>query len=282
MNKQEWVKLLKTDVKMFNETREEMIDLRGADLSYADLRNANLSYADLSYADLRGADLRGADLRGANLKDANLRYADLSYADLRNANLSYANLSRANLSRADLSDADLSYADLKDANLRYADLSYADLRGADLRGAEDSGGFTPIVSDLLETLKKLKDSPLFRKLEPNRMVLFADLYAHYTGDIKEVGKDYTDEVEKVVETIKELLSSECRGQYVLLVSTRFNKYFKTHFAKIDNNITMPEPSKYRSIFGVDIIEIPYYFCGYRLITRLEYHNFFMQEYRSPK
>ena len=111
MNKQEWVKLLKTDVKMFNETREEMIDLRGADLSYADLRNANLSYADLSYADLRGADLSYADLRGANLKDA----------DLRNANLSYANLSRA-----DLSDADLSYADLKDANLRYADLSYAD------------------------------------------------------------------------------------------------------------------------------------------------------------
>ena len=151
-----------------------------------------------------------------------------------------------------------------------------------MTNAEDSGGFTPSVSDLLETLKKLKDSPLFRKIEPNRMVRLSDLYAHCTGDIKEAGKDYTDEVEKVVETIKELLSSGCGGQYVLLVSTRFNKSLKTHFAKIDNDITMPEPSKYRSIFGVDIIEIPYYFCGYRLITKLEYHNFFMQEYRSPK
>ena len=66
MNKQEWVKLLKTDVKMFNETREEMIDLSRADLSYVDLRGADLSYADLSRADLSRANLSYADLRNAN------------------------------------------------------------------------------------------------------------------------------------------------------------------------------------------------------------------------
>ena len=60
MNKQEWVKLLKTDVKMFNETREETIDLRGASLS-----DANLSHADLRNADLRNADLSGVDLSRA-------------------------------------------------------------------------------------------------------------------------------------------------------------------------------------------------------------------------
>ena len=45
MTKQEWIELLKTDVDKFNETREEMIDLRGADLSYADLRNANFDFS---------------------------------------------------------------------------------------------------------------------------------------------------------------------------------------------------------------------------------------------
>ena len=50
MNKQEWVKLLKTDVKMFNETREEMIDLRRANLRNVDLRNVNLRNADLRNA----------------------------------------------------------------------------------------------------------------------------------------------------------------------------------------------------------------------------------------
>ena len=118
MNKQEWVKLLKTDVKMFNETREEMIDLSDADLRGANLRGASLSRADLSDADLSRANLSRASLSRADLRNADLRNADLSYANLRNVDLRGANLRNADLRNADLRNADLSYADLS-----YADLS---------------------------------------------------------------------------------------------------------------------------------------------------------------
>ena len=120
MNKQEWVKLLKTDVKMFNETREEMIDLSDVDLRGADLRNVNLRHADLSDVDLSRANLRGANLSYVDLRGADLSYADLSYVDLRNADLSYANLR----------NVDLRNVNLRNVDLRHADLSYADLRNA--------------------------------------------------------------------------------------------------------------------------------------------------------
>ena len=90
MSKQEWVKLLKTDVKIFNETREEMIDLSDANLRGANLRGANLRGANLRGADLSDVDLSRANLRGANLSYVDLRGADLSYADLRNANFDFS------------------------------------------------------------------------------------------------------------------------------------------------------------------------------------------------
>ena len=121
MTKQELIKLLKTDVKAFNEYRDESefesIDLSEANLSGAYLRDANLIGADLRGANLCdayliGAYLRCADLRGANLNDVDLCDADLCVADLRGASLV----------GADLSGADLSDSDLRDANLRGADL----------------------------------------------------------------------------------------------------------------------------------------------------------------
>ena len=110
MNKQEWVELLKTDLKKFNKTREIEIDLRQADLGHADLRDADLRQADLGHADLRDADLRDADLGGANLRGAYLGHADLRQADLRHANLGHANLRGADLRDADLGHADLDYS----------------------------------------------------------------------------------------------------------------------------------------------------------------------------
>ena len=52
MDKQEWIKLLKTDVVKFNQKRHTFINLR-----HVDLRRADLSDADLSGADLSGANL---------------------------------------------------------------------------------------------------------------------------------------------------------------------------------------------------------------------------------
>jgi len=70
MDKQEWIKLLKTDVVKFNQKRHTFINLR-----HADLRGANLRHANLRDADLRGANLRDADLSGANLSGANLDFS---------------------------------------------------------------------------------------------------------------------------------------------------------------------------------------------------------------
>ena len=87
MTKQEWIGLLETDIKKFNETRKVeyesnnyTINLRDANLRDADLRGANLRCANLRDADLRGVNLRGANLRGANLRCADLRGADLDFS----------------------------------------------------------------------------------------------------------------------------------------------------------------------------------------------------------
>ena len=134
-----------------NYSRQDMQDLRdadltGADLAHADLKGAHLDGADLSYADLSYANLTQADLSWANLTHADLTHADLIIADLKKADLTHADLSgaylthanlrMANLFNADINDAYLEYADLSGADLRLADLSYADLTGAYLTQAD--------------------------------------------------------------------------------------------------------------------------------------------------
>ena len=134
MNKQEWIELLKTDVKKWNKKKDGafIIDLSNTNLSGADLSDANLKYANLGNTNLRCADLSDADLRGADLGNTNLRHADLRRADLRSAALGGAALGGADLRGADLRGANLSDADLGRSDLSGANLSDADLSGADL------------------------------------------------------------------------------------------------------------------------------------------------------
>ncbi|WP_415535813.1 pentapeptide repeat-containing protein [Dehalobacter sp. 4CP] len=138
----EHVKMLKTQVNIWNKWKKEnvdiSVDLSNAKFSMADLNGVDLSNADLTMADFSGADLNNANLRNANLSmadfsGANLCEVDLSLADIRNADLRGVDLSRANLGGADLRGADLS-----EANLGLTDLSGADLSGVDLSGTNFS------------------------------------------------------------------------------------------------------------------------------------------------
>jgi len=72
MDKQQWIELLKTDVKEFNLKREE------CGYGYLDLSSADLYCTDLIGADLIGANLEGANLKGANLEGAYLIGAKLT------------------------------------------------------------------------------------------------------------------------------------------------------------------------------------------------------------
>jgi len=120
------------------ERENQVLDLRGTDLSRANLRGAYISGADLSETDLSGADLRGASLRGANLSQTDLGGgAILGGADLSGANLSRTNLLRADLGGANLRRANLRGADLSGANLSGTILLLANLSGADLRRANN-------------------------------------------------------------------------------------------------------------------------------------------------
>jgi uncharacterized protein YjbI with pentapeptide repeats len=117
-------------------SKENIVNLYGADLSGAHLSGADLEGADLRGAILSSAHLRDAKLRGANLSSATLYEANLAVAKLPDANLSSAILGSADLGSADLSSANLSSAHLLDADLMGAHLSGADLRGAILFAAD--------------------------------------------------------------------------------------------------------------------------------------------------
>ena len=143
MANKEHLKILKQGVEVWNEWREENLeikpDLSGADLSGADLSGADLNDANLRKANLLWADLGAADLADANLSDANLIDANLTVADFSDANLSKADLGTADLSGAILIEADLTGANLRDANLSEADLTRTNLTGADLSEANLNG-----------------------------------------------------------------------------------------------------------------------------------------------
>jgi len=162
MDNNNYLDLIKQDIKKWNKWRLENPkkrnlnfsgeNLSGAILSGGNFRGIDFSSANLSGADLSGADLSEADLIDANLCDAKLNKAVLKSTELIDAKLCEADLSGANLSRADLSGTDLSGADLSDTDLSKVDLSGANLYGADLSGADLSGsdlGYTQLSeSDL--------------------------------------------------------------------------------------------------------------------------------------
>ncbi|MBW4616244.1 MAG: pentapeptide repeat-containing protein [Desmonostoc vinosum HA7617-LM4] len=131
---------------LFEDPKDQRLDLRHTNIRRIDLLGANLQQADLRGSDLSGADLRGADLSEANLDgaklvgsilyEANLVKASLCGANLCRANLNRANFSGANLRTANLSGSSLRAANLQGANLYKANLQQATLKVADLSGAK--------------------------------------------------------------------------------------------------------------------------------------------------
>ena len=102
MDREEYIKALRTSIKKFDRLRKEKpwpnMDLSGANLSNSDLTNAQLgrinfrgadfSNTNLSYTNLAHTDLRYAKFSGAIIKGANLHKAQLENADFRGANIS--------------------------------------------------------------------------------------------------------------------------------------------------------------------------------------------------
>jgi len=120
-------------------TKEDLSDVKGAELSFANLRYARAFRAYLVRGNLAGADLTGAELAYANARAAHFEDALLADTDLREADLTAAVLEGAHLDRADLTHAQLGAARLRGADLTGANLSGAYLRSANLVGANLSG-----------------------------------------------------------------------------------------------------------------------------------------------
>lgn len=122
------------------ETRDQRLDLSGADLRGTTMHDMRLNRAILRGAcldksDLSDANLESADLAGASLSEAVLDRANLIDACLQKTILKGARLTKCLLSDADLSDADISHGTLQHAHLPGANLERANLAGADLTGA---------------------------------------------------------------------------------------------------------------------------------------------------
>lgn len=101
VDKDEAIRLLKSDLAQFNkwkkENPQERLDLSGADLRGVNLKGAQLGQINLSEADLRDADLTDAalaqaDLTGANLEGATLIGANLHRIVWRDVNLRNARI----------------------------------------------------------------------------------------------------------------------------------------------------------------------------------------------
>jgi uncharacterized protein YjbI with pentapeptide repeats len=123
-------------------TRDNVIQLTGADLSGVILSGADLRDIDLKGTDLAGARLKGSRLSGANLENADLREANLSFAILTEAILIQADLLETNLRGANLISANLNGADLSSANLSYANLEGALVTTEQLTQAKSITGVT--------------------------------------------------------------------------------------------------------------------------------------------
>ncbi len=134
----------------FTGARMNGVGLEGATLTGANFTGARMRGIDLVGATLIGANLSGADLTGARLDRTTLTgvrgmaTATLTRADFNHANLSGTDLSGANLSNTFLINADLKRANLANANLTsaYLDGAYlvrANLTGANLSHAEFTG-----------------------------------------------------------------------------------------------------------------------------------------------
>jgi DNA repair exonuclease SbcCD ATPase subunit len=147
--KEELVKLLKSNIKMFNQMRAEenyapldMSDTRfqGSTLTGAKLQNIDFSGADFEYANLVSADLTGCTLHNtlmlhANLQTASFKKADLEGADFTGAQLEGADFSGANMSMAIFSKANFTAVVLDQANLSSTNFCQANLSETNFKTA---------------------------------------------------------------------------------------------------------------------------------------------------
>ena len=147
--KTDWLRLIKWDIRTFNEKRERWLaqdtidgaggNTQGLDLTSGFLAHAFMANADLAKVDLITANLIDANLTEANLSEAYLMMTDLSGAHLVRANLSKASLRQVNLYNADLIEANLSNSEMRDANLETALMMRADISDASLISANLAG-----------------------------------------------------------------------------------------------------------------------------------------------
>jgi hypothetical protein len=127
--------LLRQGVHVWNDWRNQHLEVAHPDLTKCDLSGLSLSGADFSGANLNFARLSGTDLKNANLRKANLSYADISQANLYKADLSGAIIMYASFTSADLSYANLSYTSLVETDFVEAKLHCTNLQDANLTGS---------------------------------------------------------------------------------------------------------------------------------------------------
>ena len=118
------------------ESKADVLDLRGVDISGLSLIGANLSRCNLHGASLSSANLEGADLQHSDFVRTKLFQTNLERANLRGANLRSAFLAKAKLDDADLSNCTLHATNLQGASLHRTNLEFALLARCDVRGAD--------------------------------------------------------------------------------------------------------------------------------------------------
>ncbi len=153
MDKHDFIKLLKTDIKLFNDlvrgftakNPSRLLDLGWSDLTNYDLRGACFDNVDLSNVIMNDVNLEGVSLRNTNLQLADIQDANLNKVDLTTANLSRAVFSDSSMIGAKLSGAlmfetlfdgvNLTGAQLDNVSANCANFTRADLTNTNLTGA---------------------------------------------------------------------------------------------------------------------------------------------------
>jgi len=136
MKKEEWIKLLKKDVKKFNAERKKEKD---RNIYTIDLSNTNLSHIDISEAELYNADLYNVDFSHTKLRDSNLSGSILTNSVFYRTDISWVNMkcvsgTNVTFNQSNLGWSDFSGADLKNSIFRNSRLTGVNFINVKLNG----------------------------------------------------------------------------------------------------------------------------------------------------
>jgi uncharacterized protein YjbI with pentapeptide repeats len=92
--REELIELLKTDVKAFNQYREE------TDYDWIDLSECNFFGENLEGASLQWVNLADTNMESANLKKVNFSFSDLTRANFRWADMRWVDLTEAKIDKS--------------------------------------------------------------------------------------------------------------------------------------------------------------------------------------